>query len=162
MTDAAPDAAAEIDAKIAALGDWRGATLGTLRALIRQAIPDIEESIKWRKPSNPAGVPIWSVVDADGNPRILCTGEVYKDLGHADLHGRRQTARPDRRVQRQPRRRNAAGDRLARGGDGGRGGVCGDGGGNSVNQLRRVSAIVVVKIIGVDRTGRTLESILFE
>jgi hypothetical protein len=73
------DPAAEIDAKIAALGDWRGATLGTLRALIRQAIPDIEESIKWRKPGNPAGVPVWSVVDAAGKARILCTGEVYKD-----------------------------------------------------------------------------------
>ncbi len=79
MTDATPTAAAEIDAKIAALGDWRGATLGTLRALIRQAIPDIEESIKWRKPTNPAGVPVWSVQSADGKPRILCTGEVYKD-----------------------------------------------------------------------------------
>jgi hypothetical protein len=76
-TDA--DAAAEIGAKIAALADWRGETLGRLRALIRQAIPDVEESIKWRKPSNPAGVPVWSVVGADGKARILCTGEVYKD-----------------------------------------------------------------------------------
>jgi hypothetical protein len=74
-----PDAAAEIDAKIAGLADWRGDTLARLRALIRQAIPDVEESIKWRKPSNPAGVPVWSVPGADGKPRILCTGEVYKD-----------------------------------------------------------------------------------
>jgi len=72
-------ATAEIDAKIAALGDWRGETLGKLRGLIRQAIPDIEESIKWRKPANPAGVPVWSVKGADGNARILCTGEAYKD-----------------------------------------------------------------------------------
>ena len=81
MTDTAPetDAAAEIDAKIATLADWRGDTLARLRALIRQAIPDVEESIKWRKPSNPAGVPVWSVVDAAGKARILCTGEVYKD-----------------------------------------------------------------------------------
>ncbi len=73
------DAAAEIDAKIAGLGDWRGDTLARLRALIRQAIPHVEESIKWRKPSNPAGVPVWSVLGADGKARILCTGEVYKD-----------------------------------------------------------------------------------
>ncbi len=81
-TPLAPDgatAAAEIDAKIAALADWRGDTLARLRALIRQAIPDVEESIKWRKPSNPAGVPVWSVPGADGKSRILCTGEVYKD-----------------------------------------------------------------------------------
>ncbi|UVO55437.1 DUF1801 domain-containing protein [Sphingomonas sp. SUN039] len=70
----AEDAAAEIDAKIAGLADWRGATLAQLRALIRQAIPDVEESVKWRKPSNPAGVPVWSVAG-----RILCTGEVYRD-----------------------------------------------------------------------------------
>jgi len=50
----------EIDAKIAPLGDWRGETLAHLRALIRQAITDIEESIKWGKPINPAGVPVWS------------------------------------------------------------------------------------------------------
>jgi hypothetical protein len=73
------DAAAEIDAKIAGLADWRGETLARLRALIRQAIPDVEESIKWRKPSNPAGVPVWSVKDSKGAARILCTGEVYKD-----------------------------------------------------------------------------------
>ncbi len=68
------DASAEIDAKIAGLADWRGETLARLRALIRQAIPDVEESIKWRKPTNPAGVPVWS---AGG--RMICTGEVYKD-----------------------------------------------------------------------------------
>jgi hypothetical protein len=70
----AEDAAAEIDAKIAALADWRGETLARLRALIRQAIPDVEESIKWRKPTNPAGVPVWL---ASG--RMICTGEVYRD-----------------------------------------------------------------------------------
>ncbi len=75
----ADDAAAEIDAKIAGLADWRGETLARLRALIRQAIPDVEESIKWRKPGNPAGVPVWSVKDSRGAGRILCTGEVYKD-----------------------------------------------------------------------------------
>jgi hypothetical protein len=67
-------ASVEIDAKIAGLAHWRGETLARLRALIRQAIPDVEETIRWRKPSNPAGVPVWSV-----SGRILCTGEVYKD-----------------------------------------------------------------------------------
>ena len=62
-----------IDAKIEALGDWRGETLARVRALIKQADPDVVEEVKWQKPSNPSGVPVWS---HDG---ILCTGETYKD-----------------------------------------------------------------------------------
>jgi hypothetical protein len=62
-----------IDAKIASLSDWRGATLARVRALIHEAAPDIVEEIKWRKPTNPAGVPVWS------HAGILCTGETYKD-----------------------------------------------------------------------------------
>jgi len=71
-TDSVP-AAEEIDQKIAELGDWRGETLAKVRALIKQALPDVVEEIKWRKPSNPSGVPVWS---RDG---IICTGETYKD-----------------------------------------------------------------------------------
>jgi len=67
------DNAALIDAKIAALGDWRGAVLKRLRALIRQAVPEVVEETKWRKPSNPAGVPVWS------DHGMICTGETYKD-----------------------------------------------------------------------------------
>ncbi len=67
------DSAAEIDAHIAALGDWRGETLARVRRLIHEAVPEVSEAIKWRKPSNPAGVPVW---DAGG---IICTGEVYRD-----------------------------------------------------------------------------------
>ncbi len=63
----------EIDAKLAALGDWRGATLAALRALIKAADPDVVEELKWRKPSNPSGVPTWS------HAGIICTGETYKD-----------------------------------------------------------------------------------
>lgn len=48
-----------IDAKIAALGDWRGKTLARVRALIKEADPDVAEAVKWRKPTNPAGVPVW-------------------------------------------------------------------------------------------------------
>ena len=62
-----------IDAKIAELGGWRGETLGRLRALIKQADREVVEEIKWRKPGNPSGVPVWS---HDG---IICTGETYKD-----------------------------------------------------------------------------------
>jgi hypothetical protein len=53
--------------------DWRANTLARIRTIIQQADPDIVEEIKWRKPSNPAGVPVWS---HDG---IICTGETYKN-----------------------------------------------------------------------------------
>ncbi len=55
-----------IDARIEELGDWRGATLARLRAIVRDADPDVVEEWKWR------GVPVWS---HDG---IICTGETYK------------------------------------------------------------------------------------
>lgn len=71
--DAARGAARAVDAKIEALGDWRGVTLARLRALILAADPAIAETVKWKKPSNPAGVPVWE------NAGILCTGETYKD-----------------------------------------------------------------------------------
>ena len=53
--------------------DWRKAMLARLRKLIAAADPGMVEEVKWRKPSNPAGVPVWS---HDG---IVCTGETYKD-----------------------------------------------------------------------------------
>ncbi len=55
-----------IDARIKELGDWRGKLLGKLRALIKEADPDVVETWKWR------GVPVW---EHDG---IVCTGETYK------------------------------------------------------------------------------------
>jgi len=61
-----------IDARIQGLGDWRGDMLAHLRALIRQADPEVEEECKWVKPSNPWGVPVWS------HGGIICTGETYK------------------------------------------------------------------------------------
>jgi hypothetical protein len=57
-----------IDARIKDLGDWRGQTLARIRALIKQAVPDVVEEWKWR------GVPVWS---RDG---IMCTGETYKSV----------------------------------------------------------------------------------
>ncbi|HEU0098695.1 MAG TPA: DUF1801 domain-containing protein [Allosphingosinicella sp.] len=62
-----------IDARIAALGDWRGEALARVRALIREADPEAVEAVKWRKPSNPAGVPVWE------HAGLLCTGETYRD-----------------------------------------------------------------------------------
>jgi hypothetical protein len=62
-----------VDAKIASLGDWRAEVLGRIRILIRNADPDVVETIKWRKPSNPAGVAVWE------HAGMLCTGETYKD-----------------------------------------------------------------------------------
>ena len=62
-----------IDEKIASLGGWRGEVLGRMRKLILEGDPDAVEEVKWRKPSNPSGVPVWS------HAGILCTGEVYKD-----------------------------------------------------------------------------------
>ena len=70
MTDESPSAL--IDAKLANLGDWRGEALARMRGLIREADPEVVETVKWRKPSNPSGVPVWE------HAGILCTGEVYK------------------------------------------------------------------------------------
>jgi hypothetical protein len=53
--------------------DWRGELLARLRALIEEVVPDVVEDRKWRKATNPDGVPVWS---RDG---IICTGETYKD-----------------------------------------------------------------------------------
>jgi len=62
-----------IDARIAALTDWRGAALVRVRAIIKQADPDVVEEVKWRKPSNGMlGVPVWE------HAGIICTGETYK------------------------------------------------------------------------------------
>ena len=55
-----------IDARIRELGDWRGETLARVRALIKQACPDVVETWKWR------GVPVWE------HAGIICTGETYK------------------------------------------------------------------------------------
>ncbi len=58
----------QIDARIKELGDWRGTTLGRLRALIKEADPDVVEEWKWR------GVPVWY------DHGIICTGESYKSV----------------------------------------------------------------------------------
>jgi hypothetical protein len=65
-------ASEQIDERIAELGDWRGETLSTIRALIHEADPDVVEELKWVKRTSP-GTPVW---EHDG---IICTGESYKD-----------------------------------------------------------------------------------
>lgn len=61
-------ASAFIDQKIAALDDWRGATLRRMRALIHEAVPEVVEEVKWM------GTPVWS------SGGIICTGETYKSV----------------------------------------------------------------------------------
>jgi len=69
-----PSPAELIDARIKALGDWRGEKLARVRKLIGEADAQVFEEVKWRKPSNAMrGVPVW---EHDG---IICTGETYKD-----------------------------------------------------------------------------------
>jgi len=63
----------QIDARINDLGDWRGEMLGKLRAIIREADPEVVEEWKWAKSTSP-GTPVWS---HDG---IICTGETYKNV----------------------------------------------------------------------------------
>jgi hypothetical protein len=68
-TDGGGDSPAQrIDARIEELGDWRGETLARVRKLIKQAVPDVEETWKWR------GVPVWE------HAGMICTGETYKSI----------------------------------------------------------------------------------
>lgn len=73
MTESGESAAHLIDARIEELADWRGEMLARLRVLIKEADPEVSEEVKWRKPSNLLGVPVWY---HDG---IVCTGETYED-----------------------------------------------------------------------------------
>jgi hypothetical protein len=66
-------ASQQIDEIIRRSGDWRGLKLSHLRAVIKQADPDVLEEVKWKKPSRPEGVPVWS---HDG---ILCVADTLKN-----------------------------------------------------------------------------------
>jgi len=68
------DDSREIDEMIQEVGDWRGPKLSRLRSLVKEAVPGVNEDLKWRKPSNPHGVPTWSY----NGP--ICTGETYKKV----------------------------------------------------------------------------------
>lgn len=71
---AVEDASREIDAIIANAGDWRGETLSRLRAVVVGARPSIVEEVKWKKPSRPEGVSVWS------SGGIVCMGEMLKHV----------------------------------------------------------------------------------
>jgi hypothetical protein len=73
MISQVSNASQEIDSIINGLPDWRGETLARLRASIRRASPSVVEDVKWKKPSNPAGVLVWS---HDG---IVCIGDALKN-----------------------------------------------------------------------------------
>lgn len=72
MADTETNASRLIDERIRGLDDWRGETLGKVRALIKEADPDVVEEWKWAKATSP-GTPVWS---HDGG---ICTGEAYKN-----------------------------------------------------------------------------------
>ena len=66
-------ASKEIDARIKSLPAWQGEAMSRIRRLIKEAVPDVVEEVKWRKASNAmAGVPVWS------HEGMICTGETYK------------------------------------------------------------------------------------
>ena len=67
------DASKLIDERIRELGDWRGEALGRVRALIKEADPEVVEEWKWVKATSP-GTPVWS------HGGIICTGETYKSV----------------------------------------------------------------------------------
>ncbi len=79
MNDAS--ASQQIDAIVRKTTGWRGERLGQLRALIRGADPAVIEEVKWKKPSRPEGVPVWS---HDG---IVCIGETLKNAVLKDPKG---------------------------------------------------------------------------
>ena len=75
MPNEKPKRATAVTAPVAqALADWPEETLSRMRALILEAEPEMTEERKWKKPSNPAGVPVWS------HHGIVCTGETYKQV----------------------------------------------------------------------------------
>ena len=84
-------------------------TLGRMRKLIREADPEVAEEVKWRKPSNPLGVPVWE------HAGIICTGETLPDLRQADLRQGRCARRSRGPVQHRLRRQHPARDRHPRG-----------------------------------------------
>ncbi len=63
----------QIDAIIKEPGDWRGRKLSQLRTLIKKADPAVVEEVKWKKPSKPSGVPVWS------HAGIICVADTLKN-----------------------------------------------------------------------------------
>ena len=89
-------ASEQIDDIIKKSSDWRGAKLAQLRAVIKEADPGVVEEVKWKKPSRPEGVPVWS---HDG---ILCVADTLKNAVTIDLPQRRAVARSTEALQHAP------------------------------------------------------------
>src|SRR5213596_65522 len=89
-----------IDARIAALSDWRGETLARVRSLIKQADPEVVEEWKWR------GVPVWS------HAGIICTGETYKSVVKLTFAKGASLEDPSGLFQREPQRQHQARHRF--------------------------------------------------
>ncbi len=92
-----------IDARIKELGDWRGATLARVRAIIHRACPDVVETWKWR------GVPVWE------HHGIICTGETYRNVVKLTFAKGGGAGRSGGAVQLKSRGQGAAGHRYPRG-----------------------------------------------
>jgi hypothetical protein len=90
ITGEASSAPQEIDAIIKKSGDWRGEMLSLLRGIVLGAGPAVVEEVKWKKPSRPEGVPVWSL---DG---IVCTGEMLKNAVRLTFPKGAQMKDPDK------------------------------------------------------------------
>ena len=91
-----------ISSRITELGDWRGETLGRMRKLVKEAVPDVVEEWKWK------GTPVWS------HNGIICTGESYKAVVKLTFAKGASLQDPGRSVQLKPGRECAPGDRHSR------------------------------------------------
>jgi hypothetical protein len=102
-----PSGSQQIDAIIQKVGGWRGEMLAQLRALIRSADVDLIEEVKWKKPSRPEGVPVWS---HDG---IICIGEALKRAVRLTFPKRCSAEGFERALQHAPRQQDGSCHRLA-------------------------------------------------
>jgi hypothetical protein len=89
MAEEQTNASKQIDKRIKELGDWRGRTLSRVRAIIKEADPDVVEEWKWAKATSP-GTPVWS---HDGG---ICTGEAYKNVVKLTFYKGASLADPSR------------------------------------------------------------------
>jgi hypothetical protein len=92
----ARSASQEIDAILETPGDWRSETLSQLRDVVLRAGPAVIEEVKWKKPSRPEGVPVWSL---DG---IICIGEMLKNAVRLTFPKGAQLKDPKEALQRAP------------------------------------------------------------
>jgi hypothetical protein len=83
-------AAQQIDDIIEKSGDWRGAKLSQLRALIKEADPAVVEEVKWKKPSRPEGVPVWS------HNGMICVADILKHAVRLTFFKGAQMKDPDK------------------------------------------------------------------